>query len=155
MKLYEIDAAIMDCVDEETGEIVDVERLEALEMERDAKISNIGCWIKDLRAFQDAIKNEKKNLDKKLKVAENKEEQLTRFIERYLAGATFKDARVAMSYRKSTSTEIEEGLDLNTLPDYCKKITIAANKTAIKEALQQGEVIEGCSLVTKNNIQIK
>jgi hypothetical protein len=35
MKLYEIDNAIMDCVDMETGEIIDVERLSALQMERD------------------------------------------------------------------------------------------------------------------------
>ena len=30
MTLYEIDSAIMDCVDEETGEIIDLEKLEAL-----------------------------------------------------------------------------------------------------------------------------
>lgn len=28
MTLYEIDSAIMDCVDEETGEIIDLEKLE-------------------------------------------------------------------------------------------------------------------------------
>ena len=39
--LYEIDADIMGCVDTETGEIVDIERLKALEMERDAKIEGV------------------------------------------------------------------------------------------------------------------
>lgn len=37
MTLYEIDSAIMDCVDEETGEIIDLEKLEALNIERDKK----------------------------------------------------------------------------------------------------------------------
>lgn len=37
MTLYEIDSAIMDCVDEETGEIIDLEKLEALNIERDKR----------------------------------------------------------------------------------------------------------------------
>lgn len=155
MNLYEIDEAILECVDTETGDIVDLERLEALEIERDKKISNIACWIKDLKAEAEAIKAEKMALDKRQKAAENKGEQLKDFLSRYLAGAKYSDSRVAISYRKSVSTEIAEDLDLNTLPDDCKKITVAANKTAIKEALQSGKVIEGCALVEKNNIQIK
>lgn len=50
MTLYEINEAIMACVDVETGEIIDLDRLNALEMERDRKISNVACWIKDLKA---------------------------------------------------------------------------------------------------------
>ena len=37
MKLYEIDEAIMACVDAETGEIVDAEKLEALLIEKEEK----------------------------------------------------------------------------------------------------------------------
>ena len=33
--LYEIDQAILDCVDLETGEILDSDRLDALQMERE------------------------------------------------------------------------------------------------------------------------
>lgn len=155
MNLYQIEDAILDCVDTETGDIVDIEKLEALEMERDAKISNIACWIKDLKAEAEAIKAEKQNLDKRLKADTNKAEQLKNYLDGYLNGAKFKDARCAISYRKSVSTEIAEDLDINTLPDNCKKITVEANKTAIKEALQNGEVINGCKLVEKSNIQIK
>ena len=155
MKLYEIEAAIMDCIDEETGEVVDDEKLEALEMERDAKISNIACWIKDLRAEAAAIKAEKDNLEGRMKAKNNLADKLSLFLQNFLNGAKFEDSRCAISYRKSEATEIAEGLDLNTLPEYCKKITIAANKTAIKDALKQGEKIEGCSLVVRNNIQIK
>ena len=155
MKLYEIEAAIMDCIDEETGEVVDVEKLEALEMERDAKISNIACWIKDLRAEAAAIKAEKDNLEGRMKAKNNLADKLSLFLQNFLNGAKFEDSRCAISYRKSEATEIAEGLDLNTLPDYCKTIKISANKTAIKDALKQGEKIEGCSLVVRSNIQIK
>jgi len=155
MNLYQIEDAILGCVDQETGDIVDIEKLEALEMERDTKISNIACWIKDLKAEAEAIKAEKQNLDKRLKADTNKAEQLKTYLDGYLNGAKFKDARCAISYRKSISTEIAEDLDLNTLPDGCKTIKVEANKTAIKEALQNGEVINGCKLVEKSNIQIK
>jgi hypothetical protein len=117
MNLYQIEDAILGCVDQETGDIVDIEKLEALEMERDTKISNIACWIKDLKAEAEAIKAEKQNLDKRLKADTNKAEQLKTYLDGYLNGAKFKDARCAISYRKSISTEIAEDLDLNTLPD--------------------------------------
>lgn len=155
MKLYEIDAAILDCIDQETGEVVDFEKLQALEMERDSKISNIACWIKDLKAESEAIKAEKKTMESRIKAADNKADQLTRFLAAYLNGMAYKDARCAISYRKSTSTEIDEDMDLNTLPEEFKNVTVTANKSAIKEALQNGAKIPGCTLVEKNNIQIK
>ena len=155
MNLYEIDAAILDCVDTENGDILDLERLEALEIEHDAKISNLACWVKALRSEAAAIKAEKDALDKRMKAKDNLADRISTYLERYLNGAKFEDSRCAISYRKSESTEIAEGLDLNTLPDDCKKITVTANKTAIKAALKNGVMIDGCTLVTKNNIQIK
>lgn len=155
MNLYEIDDAILDCIDRENGDVLDVEKLEALEIERDAKISNLACWIKDLKSDAAAIKAEKDNLDKRMKAKENLADRLSNYLQNYLNGAKFEDSRCAISYRKSISTEIADDLDLNTLPDECKKITVTANKTAIKEALQNGAVIDGCALVEKNNIQIK
>ncbi len=155
MNLYEIDAAILDCVDTETGDILDLERLEALEIEHDAKISNLACWVKELRSDAAAIKAEKDVLDARMKAKNNLADRISNYLERYLNGAKFEDSRCAISYRKSTSTQIAEDLDLNTLPDEYKKITIAADKTAIKKALQSGEKIDGCLLVEKNNMQIK
>ena len=155
MKLYEIDAAIEGCVDMETGDIVDIEKLEALEMERDAKISNLACWIKDLKAEAKAIKEEEDALAKRRRVAENKAESVNNFLMSYLNGCKFKDSRVSISYRKSTSTEIDEDLDLNTLPDEYKRVKVETAKTAIKEALQAGEIIEGCRLVENTSMIIK
>lgn len=155
MNLYDIESAILECVDQETGDIIDIERLEALEIERDKKISNIACWIKDLKAEAEAIKKEKQALDARQKASENKAEQLKSYLAGFLGGAKYKDSRVSISYRSSVSTEIDEGLDLNTLPDEFKKITVEPSKTAIKEALQNGQTIEGCRLVEKSNIQIR
>ena len=68
MNIYEIDntiltasEAILDLVDEETGEVTDIDQFESLkaeidglQMERNQKISNIACWIKNLKAEADA-----------------------------------------------------------------------------------------------------
>ena len=54
MKLYEIDEAILNCIDLETGEIIDTEQLDKLTMEREAKLENVACWIKELKAEADS-----------------------------------------------------------------------------------------------------
>ena len=154
MNLYEIEAAILDCVDED-GEVVDIEKLNALEMERDSKISNIGCWIKDLRAEAEALKREKQALEARQKAAENKAASLKEYLMGFLNGAKYKDSRISISYRKSTAVDFVEGMDFNTLPDGCKKITVEPSKTAIKELILDGVEVPGCMLVEHNNLQIK
>ena len=56
--IYEIDQQIMQCIDFETGEIVDAEKLNALQIEKDKKIEGIACWIKNLNAEAQNIKAE-------------------------------------------------------------------------------------------------
>lgn len=71
--LYEIDAAIMDCVDTETGEIIDEEQLNALLMERSAKLEGVALWIKNLDSDAAAIRAEREALEKRQKAAEKKQ----------------------------------------------------------------------------------
>ena len=153
MKLYEIDNAIMDCVDMETGEIIDVERLSALQMERDQKIEGIGCWIKNLLSDAKALKEEKDNLAARQKSAENKAASLKAYLSSYLNGEKFKTAKVAISYRKSDSLDIVEGA---AIPEkYLKYSEPTPDKIGLKAALKAGEKFPGISIVTSSNIQIK
>lgn len=153
MKLYEIDNAIMDCVDMETGEIIDIERLSALQMERDQKIEGIGCWIKDLLSDAKALKEEKDNLAARQKSAENKAASLKAYLSSYLDGEKFKTAKVAISYRKSDSVDISEGA---VIPEkYLKYSDPTPDKIGLKAALKAGEKFPGISIVTSSNIQIK
>ena len=57
MTLYEIQQEIFDCIDAETGEVIDFERLNQLTIDRLTKIDNIACWYKQLTAEADAIDN--------------------------------------------------------------------------------------------------
>lgn len=155
MTIYDIEQEIMECIDQETGEVIDLDRLNALEMERDRKISNVACWIKDLKAEAEAIKAEKQALDKRQKAAENKAESLKTWLQSILQGEKFKDSRCAISYRKSERVDFADNFNFDTLPDYMKKVTIEPRKTEIKDYLKTGATIEGVELVESSNIQIR
>ncbi len=153
MSLYDIENAILDCVDMETGEIVDCEKLAELQMERDVKVQNIALWIKQLEAEAEAYKKEKESFDKKKSVAENKAKSLKEYLSNYLAGQPFKSIKVNVSFRASESVNIT---DISKIPaEYLKVAEPTADKTEIKKALKAGTTVEGAELTTKQNIQIK
>lgn len=155
--LYEIEQEIMSCVDMETGEIIDFEKLDALTIERDSKIENLALWVKNLEADAQAYKAEKDSFAQKQKVAENKAKSIKEYLSRYLAGNAFKSTRVNVGFRKSESVDVFSMYALIKYgnDDYLKYKDPEADKTAIKEALKAGANIPGCILVEKQNIQIK
>ena len=153
MKLYEIDAAILDCVDIETGEIFDYDKVEALMMERDVKIENLCLWLKNLNAEAEALKAEEKAFKHRREVAENKAKSLKEYIAAYLDGAKFESAKVKVSYRKSESLEISEGA---VIPEqFLKYKEPEVDKIELKKALKAGENFKGVSIKINQNIQIK
>ena len=158
MTIYEIDQAIMNCVDAETGEIIDTEQLDKLQMERDTKLENVACWIKDLKAEAEALKNEKQALEERRKVAENKMESLKKWLVYALQGEKFKTPKCAISFRKSEAVEVtDEGLN-NLMKEHDELLTYKApepNKTAIKQAIKDGLNVEGVQLVQNISTIIK
>ena len=155
MTLYEIDQAILECLDEETGEIVDLERLSELKMEREKKISNVACWIKGLKAKAEALKIEKQNLAKRQQACENKVESLKRWLAIALNGAKYKDSKCSVGYHKSTSVNFGINFDFNTLPEDLKKVTVEPKKNEIKQAIKDGLQIDGVTLEESNNIIVQ
>ena len=153
MNLYEIDAAILECVDVETGEIFDVDKFEELSLTRDAKVENVCLWIKNLKAEAEALKAEKDAFAQRQKAAENKMESLKRYISGYLEGAKFETARVKVSFRKSESLEISE--DANIPEEFLKYKEPEVDKVGLKKALKDGMQFDGVSLVQNQNIQIR
>ena len=153
MKLYEIDAEIMNLIDDETGEILDTARFDELSGERDAKVENICLYIKNLEAEAEALKAEKDAFAQRQKVAENKMNSLKQFLSNYLEGTSFKTTKVNVSFRKSESLEIS---DVYKIPeDFLKYKEPDVDKTALKQAIKAGAEVEGASIIEKLNIQIK
>ena len=151
--LYEIDQGILECIDLETGEIIDPERLENLQMERSQKIENVVCWIKNLLSDAEAIKAEKEALAKRQLAALAKAEQLEEWLKKALEGQRFSTAKCAVSFRKSETVEVA---DVSLLPEDLLRVktTVEPNKTAIKALLKDGQEVVGCCLVERQNVQI-
>lgn len=154
MSLYTINQEILNCVDLETGEITDFDKFEALQIERNEKLENIALWVKNLTSQAEALKAEEKAFSERRKSAENKAESLKRYLDSSLKGQKFNTTKVAISYRKSTSVDV---LDVEKLPEAYRKTvtTVSADKVAIGAALKAGELVDGATLITNENIQIK
>ena len=158
MTIYEINEQILNCIDLETGEIIDIDRLNDLQLERDAKIENVACWIKELKAEAEAIKAEKLALAERQKVAENKAESLKKWLAYALQGEKFKTAKCSVSFRKTESVEVtDEGLN-NLMKEHDELLTYKApepNKKAIKDALKDGLSVQGVRLECNTSVIIK
>lgn len=153
MNLYEINEQILGCVDEETGEIIDEQKLAELNLARDEKVENIALWIKNLLSDAEAIKQEKMKLAERQKVTENKAESLKKYLASYMNGGRFNTARVQIGWRKSKQVQVQDITKIDD--DYLKYAEPTADKTKIKKAIEAGVEIEGAELVEINNIQIK
>lgn len=157
MKLYEIDNAIYECVNED-GEVIDPEKLEELQMERDKKIEGVACWVKDLAAEANAIKEERCHLAERQRVAEKKVESLKKWLAFALQGEKFKTAKVAVSFWNTEAVEITpDGLEnLKAMRnDLLKYKEPEPDKTAIKQALKSGLNVRGVQLVQNTSTIIK
>lgn len=159
MSIYEIDAAITSLVDDETGEISDEEAFDALQMERDVKVENIGLYYKDLTAEAKAIKEEEQALAARRKSAEAKAERLKNLLDYALQGQKFSTPRLKVGYRKSQTVELGEGFvdwAKHNMPDLLTYSEPKPSKTAIKEAIKAGSVPEDVATIeTHENISIK
>ena len=161
MTLYEIEQALLECVDSETGEILDFEKLDELQMARETKIENIALYIKDLNATASAIKAEEKALAERRKAKENRAESLKEYLNHILNGSAFETAKVKLSYRASKSVLVTDEIGLvHWLEDNGKEECLAyslprVNKTEVSKLLKEGAEIPGAVLQENNNLQIK
>jgi hypothetical protein len=158
--LYEINEQILRCVkdgdmmvDTETGEVIDAAALDALQMARDEKLTNIGKWILDLKADAKAIREREISLAERRKAKENKAEQLMDYMNMILAGKKFECADFKASYRKSQAVEVT---DAEKIPaPYLIIQEPKVDKAGIKKALKAGEEVPGAKLVERNNLSIR
>ena len=160
--LYDIDAAILACVDQETGEIFDPEQLDALQMEREQKLEGVALWIKDLRAEADAVKTEADKLTARKKAIDNKIDSLKQWLLYALGGEKLKTPRcnVYQTHSQKLSVPDEPGLIrfLQTLNEPEKFLRIKEpelKKDDIKKALKDGYEIPGAALEETEGLVIR
>lgn len=163
MTLYEIDKRIEEltnAVDPETGELmVDVDAIEALAMEREQKIENIACYIKNLNSDVSELKNEEKALAERRKTAEKKAERLKNFLVSALDGQKFSTSKCAVSIRKSQSVEVDDSfIDwavFNNNDSLLRYKSPEVDKTAVKNLLDTGATLPYARLKENYSVIIK
>lgn len=160
MKLYEIDSAIQavyDQIEQNEGVIPDEleSQLDGLQMERAAKISNILKLLKNIGSDETALEVEITLLEKKLKAVQNRKQSVKNYLAYAIGeGNKFKNEIASVYWKKSESVLCP---DVSFLPlkFVREKITKEPDKVAIKEALNKGEVIQGCSIMHKSTIVVR
>ena len=122
-----------------------------------SKSENYAFITRQFDAEMDIIDNEIKRLQQAKKTREKAIERLKANIE--MAMNTFEVDKIEtplikISFRKSESVEVE---DVNNLPNEFKviKLSETADKLKIKDAIKSGILIEGCSIKTNRNLNIK
>lgn len=162
MTLFEIDEAIANCVkldgreeyvDVSTGEVIDIQALDALKMERNTKIRNIACWIRNLEAEEKALGEQEKIFANRKKAAHNKKEQLKSYLAASLAGEKWKNNEVQITWKKSYPVEITDIKKLSS--HYLKWKEPEPNKILIGKDLKAGIKLDGAMIVEKNNINVR
>lgn len=154
MNLFEIDKQIEDCIDLETGEVLDVEKLDALNMERSTKIENIACWIKNLNAEAKALEEQEKAFCERKKQAKRKADSLKEYLSKALNGEKFKTDKCVVSFRRSEALSITNE-ELVPQEFITEEVTRKVNKDAIKALIKSGASMAGCELVERVNAIIK
>lgn len=170
MTLYDIDAQIAALdgaaeddmlIDEETGELISVSQaLDALRMEREEKLENVACWVKNLCAEADAIREEENRLVKRRKAAETKAANLKAWL---LAAMTREDGttdklktgRVIVSVKKNPPSTVVDDEALLPWAYKTVKEIVAQDKAAIKAAILAGEEVPGAHLEYGRSVVIK
>ena len=160
--LYDIDQEILACIDDETGEILDVEKLDALQMERERKLEGVALWVKDLKAEAAAVKEEADKLTARKKALDNKIESIKTWLLGALDGEKLKTPRCNVYQTHSQKVAVPDEARLisflQTLekPDqFLRFKDPELRKDEIKKALKDGYEIPGASLEETETVVIK
>ncbi len=161
-RLYNITSNYLDIlnnleIDEETGELLNFDKLEELDSKLEDKAEAVALYIKNEQSIAGQIKQEEASLAARRKQHENKAERLKDYLSYSLLSANklkIETSKASLSFRKSESVEVN---DIDLIPkEFIKvKTTESADKTAIKKALKSGQNIDGAVLKINQNLQIK
>ena len=160
--LYEIDHEILDCVDMETGEILDSEKLDALQMERERKLEGVALWVKDLSAEAAAVKEEADKMIARKKSLDNKITSLKNWLLYALDGEKLKTPRCSVYQTHSQKVVIDDEkalIDMFMSSPFGEKFLRIKDpeidKNALKDSMKQGYEYDFAHLETTESVVIK
>ena len=148
--LYELSDAFQELYinDEITNEELE-EKLQALNMELDAKVANGIGLIQTLKVAVDGMKNEETRLKQRRSALENRIATIKDYYQSELTRIGKKKiltSRGTMTIAKCGGKMPMKIDDENLVPQNFKKIIYEVDKEKLREALEDGEIISGAHL---------
>ena len=160
--LYEIDQEILECVDLETGEILDSDRLTALQMERERKLEGVALWVKDLNYEAQMVKEEADKLNARKKALDNKIASIKNWLLWALDGEKLKTPRCNVYQTHSQKVVIDDEKALIDMfmsspsgEKFLRMKDPEIDKNALKDRMKQGYEYEFAHLETTESVVIK
>lgn len=141
-------------VDKATGEVFSVvEKLNALEIEKNEKIKSVAVYFDDMVAKLDNLKNKIDMLTKSEKTLEREIEGLQSYILFATDNKGFKDDEIEVKVKESKRCDFT---DETLIPEKFIKTEIkkSASKTEITKAIKAGEEVPGAVLNTYYSVKI-
>ena len=171
MKLYEINAAIAQLVDQididfETGEIGEnydavMEQIHALDMQRQSVLEYLAKVVLNTRAEAAMLKAEEQRLKERRDALSRKEERLMKILDRECAGQKTPLGIATFSYRKTSHVEVSDSekavrwLKRRKYLDCFRVPAPEVAKNEVKKLINSGVSVPGCAVVEEYSCSLK
>lgn len=147
-------------VDDETGEITDNSKLleelfQNLSLTMEDKFDNSQRYILTLSGSADILDKEIKRLQAKKVALNNKADRLKTMMLNALIVSGVKKLETPLYSFGIRSSESVEVLNLDVVPRAFLRIKKEADKTAIKKAIKDGELVDGCEIKINKSMGVK
>jgi hypothetical protein len=157
-KLYQIEESINALLTADNLNLEDLEQATILDEQLHQKLDNMLAFYAQENVQIEAFENNLKAKLEEIKANKKRNENLKAFIitkmNQYsineLRSTHFKSAKLVSAGSKPVI--VDENYPISNVPDDFKKIEVSISKTAIKEALEAGEVLEFARLGEQTKI---
>lgn len=144
-------------LDEESGQVIGLENLEALNTRLEDKLEAVACYIKDRERLAGDIKAEEQALAERRRILERKALRLKKYLMQNMEAAGkngLETAKCKISFRGSSRVEVVQP---DKLPPECWAVSESRrpDKAAIKKIFNEGGSVPGVMLVECRNIIIR
>jgi predicted nucleic acid-binding Zn-ribbon protein len=152
---------LMNEIDLETGEYLNNENdiqeyIVNLKLSKEDKLNNIQDLKIEFEAKIEAVKSKIEYLNNRKKYFERNINNLTNLQLMLLNNQKLETNEYSFSFRKSESVSINDILSDSKDERFNRTtIKVEPDKTAIKKAIKDGIVVDGASIETKMNLQVK
>lgn len=163
MTIFEIGKEIESLLNlvNEDGEVDDetFAKLMELQQAKDEKLENTACWIVNMKAEANAIREQEKILAERRQRLERKIENVSNFLQNALAGEKLaNESRVCVSYRRTKTADYDDGFIAwclsNGKTEFLRYKEPTVDRVALKEYLKTNEmdnarIVESVSMSVK------